>query len=321
MKDLGECNYFLGIQIVRDHQNRWIHLSQSAYINKVLATFQMEKAIGKSTPMELGTKKSITDYDGIATRTETTTYQSMIGSLMYAMTQTRPDLAYAVSFLSQFLQNPGPIHIKAAQRVLRYLKQTKNIGITYDGKQPGFCGYSDADYGEDIQTRKSRNGYVFYLYGGPISWKSARQKCVTLSSTESEYYGLSSAAREAAWLRLLLTELEYQGGDINPTTIKGDNQGSLALAENPEFHQRTKHVDIQYHYIRQEVENGCIALEFVPTRLMAADGYTKPLTGLKHEEFIRMLGLAEWKKENTKEMKADHRKRLKDLQSGNEGVC
>ena len=226
MKDLGECNYFLGIQIVRDRKNRQIHLSQSAYIDKVLATFQMEKAISKSTPMELGIKKSIADYNGIVTKTETTTYQSMIGSLMYAMTQSWPDLAYAVSFLSHFLQNPGPVHIKAAQRVLRYLKQTKNIGITYDGKQPGFYGYSDADYGEDIQTRKSRNGYVFYLYGGPISWKSARQKCVTLSSTESEYYGLSSAAREAAWLRLL-TELKYQSGDIKPTIIKGDNQGSL----------------------------------------------------------------------------------------------
>jgi hypothetical protein len=251
----------------------------------------MDEAVGHYTPMEDGAKKTLIDFKGTATREDTKLYQSMIGSLMYAMTQTRPDLAFPVSFLSQFLHNPGPTHIKAARRILRYLKQTLTLGITFDGEKPGFVGHSDADYAEDIQTRRSRNGYIFYLNGGPISWKSIRQKCVTLSSTEAEYYGLSSAAREAAWLRLLLSELRYQGNDIKPTKIFGDNQSSMALSENPEFHQRTKHVDVQYHYIRQEIGAKQVELEFLPTQLMIADGLTKPLSKTKHKRFIELLGM------------------------------
>ena len=142
-----------------------------------------------------------------------------------------------------------------------------------------------------------------------------RQKCVTLSSTEAEYYGLSSAAREAAWLRQLLKELNYQGKDIQPTKIFGDNQSSMALSENPEFHQRTKHVDVQYHYIRQEVGCERVALEFMPTHLMIADGLTKPLTRVKHKRFIELLGLEEFSLENGAPDKP------RTIQPTLEGVC
>jgi hypothetical protein len=174
------------------------------------------------------------------------------------------------------------------------LQGTRTLGITFDGNKPGFHGYTDADWVGNVETRQSTSGYVYFLYGGAISWKSTRQKAVTLSSTESEYYGLSNAAREAAWLRLLLKELNYEGGDVKPTLIYGDNQGSLALAENPEFHQRTKHVDIQYHYIRQQVEEGNVQLAYKKTADMVADGMTKPLNGPKHAIFTKMLGLEEW---------------------------
>ena len=150
MKDLGPCHYFLGIQIIRDRPNRRIHLIQGAYIDKMLATFQMENATGFSTPMEAGAKSLIKDFDGIASKTDVKLYQSMVGSVNYLMTQTRPDLGFAISFLSQFLQNPGPAHINAARRLLKYVKQTKNLGITYYGSKPGFTGHSDADYAEDI---------------------------------------------------------------------------------------------------------------------------------------------------------------------------
>jgi hypothetical protein len=213
---------------------------------------------------------------------------------MYAMTQTRPDIAFAVSLLSRFAHNPSQTHIKAAKRVIRYLKTTRTIGITYEGSKHGFYGYSDADWGGNIDTRQSTSGYVFFLFGGAISWRTTRQRVVALSSTESEYYGLTNAAREAKWLRSLLTELQYNGEDVLPTLIKGDNQGSLALSENPEHHQRTKHIDIQHHYIRNEVLNGNVALEYVPTANMAADGLTKPLSAQKHANFMDMLGMEEW---------------------------
>ena len=134
-----------------------------------------------------------------------------------------------------------------------YLGTTENLGITYKAvnsdKGIGLHAYSDSDYAGDIDTRKSTSGYVFYVGNGPISWKSARQHAVTLSSTEAEYYALTEAAKEAIWLQNLLTELNYKGDDIKPLTIHGDNTGSLALAENPEHHHRAKHIDIRAYFI------------------------------------------------------------------------
>ena len=129
------------------------------------------------------------------------------------------------------------------------------------------------------------------MAGSPTIWRSNRQKAVTLSSREAEYYALSSVAREAAWMRHFLTEIEYFGPDVEPILVNGDNQGSLALAENPQYHQKTKHIDIQYHYIRQELKAGHVILHYLPTDLMPADGLTKPLTKEKHSNFLRVLRL------------------------------
>jgi len=131
------------------------------------------------------------------------------------------------------------------------------------------------------------------MANSPVSWKTARQKAVTLSSTEAEYYALSEAAKEAKWHQLLLNELKCNESDVRPTLIHGDNTGALSLAENPEHHNRAKHIDIRQHYIRQEVENGSITLAYIPTDKMVADGLTKPLPGSKHQEFITQLGLGQ----------------------------
>ena len=129
------------------------------------------------------------------------------------------------------------------------------------------------------------------MANGPVSWKTARQHAVTLSSTEAEYYALTEAAKEAKWHQILLKELQYNGYDARPVTLYGDNTGSLSLAENPEHHGRAKHIDVRMHYIRQEVENGSVELAYVPTDEMAADGFTKPLPGAKHQAFIDQLGI------------------------------
>jgi hypothetical protein len=292
MKDVGPCKLFLGVQITRDRANRTIHLSQTAYIDKILEVFGMTNAAGKSSPMEPNALKILVKNPGTATPAEAHLYQSMVGSSMYTMTQTRPELAFSVSFLSRFSINPSQAHIGAAKRVLRYLKQTRTLGITIRGLAKGdFRGYSDADWAGHPETRSSTSGYVFFLYGAPITWKTSRQHTIALSSTESEYYGLTNAAKEAIWFQTLLTELKYQGTEYIPTHIYGDNQGSLALAENPEFHQRTKHIDIKYHFIRQQVEKGTIHLSYISTADMIADGMTKPLTAVKHAHFIQQLGL------------------------------
>ena len=294
MKDLGACNYFLGIRIIRDRKARTIHLVQDAYIQKILEAFQMENSKPYSSPMEVSSLSSLIPNPGTATASDIKNYQSALGSLMYAMTQTRPDLAFAISVLSRFSHNPSPEHWKAMQRVLRYLQGTKTLGITYKGtntKLLNLHGYSDADYAGDITTRKSTSGYIFFMANGPVSWKATRQTVVTLSSTESEYYGLTNASKEAKWLHTLLAELDYTETDAVSILIYGDNQASLAWSENPEHHQRSKHVDIQWHYIRQAVANLSVKLSYISTKEMIADGLTKPLTTARHHIFVEQLGL------------------------------
>ena len=236
-----------------------------------------------------------------------TLYQAMVGSLMFAMVETRPDIAFAVSIVSRHSQNPGQKHFKAVQHILRYLNGTKDLGITYGGDflNLEIVGYSDSDWAGEKLTRKSTSGFIFMLNGGPVSWASKRQSVVALSSTEAEYIALTQAAKEATWFRLLLTELRltvpngqiteihiYQGGELkNQIKLKGDNQSAIALANNPVFHDRSKHIDIIHHYIRDEVLAGRINLSYIPITDMVADGLTKPLGKIKFARFIGQMGM------------------------------
>ena len=252
----------------------------------------------------------------------------MIGSIMFSMVETRPDIAFATSVVSRFAKNPSHQHTEAVKTILRYLKGSRDRGITFGGEKE-LCieGYSDSDWAGDKESRKSTSGYIFMLNGGPVSWCSKRQATVALSSTEAEYRALTLAAGEATWLRLLLTELglllpDQQHAEIrisNSNTsgkaikadqnialrgkeeefdpcsdkgsipLKGDNQRSIALAHNPVFHARTKHIGIQHHYIRDEVAEGSIELTYVPTDKMVADGLTKPLTHVKFHGFLEQM--------------------------------
>ena len=244
----------------------------------------------------------------------------MTGSIMFSMVETRPDIAFATSLVSRFAKNPSHQHTEAVKTILKYLKGSKHRGITYGGDEElKIEGYSDSDWAGDKDSRKSTSGFIFMLNGGPISWCSKRQLTVALSSTEAEYIALTLAAKEATWLRLLLTELgvleadqqhaeikvsnknscvqainrdlnSLKPSDGDPTvSLKGDNQGSLALAHNPVFHARTKHIDIQHHYIRDEVEAKRIELTYVPTGEMIADGLTKALTHAKFHTFVEQM--------------------------------
>jgi hypothetical protein len=294
IEDLGPCEQFLGIRVIRDRQARTIHLVQDQYIEKVLKAFQMENSKPMSTPIAAGLVPLLVLSTLEASTSDIREYQSAIGSLMYALTQTRPDLAYAVSKLSRYSHNPGENHWKAVRHVFKYLSGTRTLGITYKctgSERLDFHGYSDSDHGSCVDTRQSTSGYVFFMAGGPVSWKSSRQHSVTLSSTESEYYGLTNAAKEASWLRLLLSDLGYSQSDILPTQLYGDNIPSLQLAENPEHHQRSKHIDIQWHFIRNEVRDKKVALSYVSTENMAADGLTKILGTIAHSRFVKLLGM------------------------------
>ena len=222
-------------------------------------------------------------------------YQAVIGGLMFAMICTRPDIAYAINTLAQFASNPLPVHSQALKRVLRYLRGTIDRRITYTGTdasdtQPELTGYSDASWGGSAGSR-SVTGYAFMLSGGVISWQSARQKTVALSTVEAEYMATAAAVKEAIWWRSFFSGLGHD--KTRPTVLHSDSQGSIALAHNPDHHARTKHIDIRYHFIRQHVADKTIALTFVGTQDMAADIFTKPLEYVAYERGARMLGLSE----------------------------
>ena len=289
MTDCGELHHFLGIQITRDRANRTISLSQSQLANQILSRFCMTECKPVATPLDPSIQLKIADKD--ASPVDQTLFQQIIGSLMYLMIGTRPDIAAAVSIISQFASNPTTLHHQAAKRILRYLKGTINLKLNYGDKdtKPMLIGYSDANWGNDINTRRSTTGYIFYLSGGAISWSSKRQATVALSSTEAEYMALSQTTREAIWLRTLLAELNYP--QEGATTLFEDNQSAIALAKNPVHHARSKHIDIQHHYIREKIESKEIDINYMPTDAMIADALTKPLARPKFSKFVAEMGL------------------------------
>ena len=186
---------------------------------------------------------------------------------------------YKARLVARFSSKPNRSHWVAAKRVLRYLKGTMNYGLLYSGDSD-VLAYSDADWVGDVDDRKSTSGYMFQIAGGPVSWKSRKQDTVALSTAEAEYVALSSAAQECIWLQRLLCELGKPLG--GPTVILEDNQSSIAMARNPQFHGRAKHIDIKHHFVRERVSDGSIELKYCPTNEMVADILTK---GLAHQQF------------------------------------
>lgn len=298
IEELGDAEYFLGVRIVRDRVNRKLYLCQDAYIDKILERYGMTNCKPVDTPMASGALAIMVPFDGTASKKEIEEYGSIVGSLNYLACQTRCDIAFTVSVLSRFLTNPSPAHLKAGKRVLQYLKGTKYLSIVYGGDVDNhdlmkLQGYFDSDFAGDLHQRKSHSGSVFKLAGGVVSAVSKRQSIVAQSSTEAEYYSGAKAAQESEYLRQVLKELGYKGMETKCVELTGDNQGALSLAENPEFHQRTKHIAIRYHYLRDRVAKGRIELFYVPTDEMVADGLTKPLASTKHTRFVELLNLQE----------------------------
>lgn len=218
-------------------------------------------------------------------------YRNTVGCFMYLMVGTRPDLAAAVGVLNQFASDPCRTHWQALKRVFRYIQGTRTHGITFQAaSEPKLQGFSGADWAGDIASRKSTSGYVFVMNGGCISWKSKQQRTVALSSTEAEYMALSEALQEAIWLKVFLCELGEMSQD-EAVTIFEDNQGAIALAKNPEFHKRTKHIDIRYHFVREKVEDGQVDLNYCPTQEMLADIMTKPIAASQFGALRTKLGI------------------------------
>jgi hypothetical protein len=292
-KDLGEPRKIIGIEITRDRDAGTITLSQHHYIETLLAKYGLTDAKPLATPMDPNiTLRKVPADAPPAPADLRGQYQSMIGRLMYAAICTRPDIAYTVTALSQYSSNPGPEHWSACKRVLRYLSGTRNYGLVYGNTHDvgiHSTGYSDADYAANPDDRKSISGYAFMLGGATYAWSSKKQTTVATSSTEAEYTALAHATRFAVWSRYLLEEMGHS--QESPTVIYEDNQAALALARDPQYHARSKHFDIQNHFIREKIENGIVEPVYCGTEDQIADILTKPLAKPKHEKFARALGL------------------------------
>jgi transposase InsO family protein len=295
MTDMGEVQWLLGLEVQHDKERKLFKLSQRKYIESVLERFGMADSKPVKTPMEQSVRLTADMSPGDDRERATMAavpYRSAVGSLMYAMVATRPDIAAAVGAVSRFAENPGHQHWLAVKRIMRYLRGTSDWALHVGGTGAGgvtLQGYSDADWAGDLDTRRSTTGYVFTLGSGSIAWASKRQATVAQSTTEAEYMAVSSAAREAMWLRQLMTDLRMPVQ--LPITLYSDNQGGIALTKNPVLHQRTKHVDIKHHYIRELVEAGTVNLAYVSTADMVADVLTKALPREKHEQCCRGLGV------------------------------
>jgi hypothetical protein len=288
MKDLGLLHYFLGLEIWQ--RSDGIFLSQGKYTVDILRKFGMDKSKPMATPMEMNLKKlreSTSDSDLV----DPTMYRQLIGSLMY-LVNSRPDICFAVNTLSQFMVEPRQAQWVAAKHVLRYLQGTVNYGLRYTSNDSvGLHGYTDSDWAGSAVDRKSTSGCCFSLGSAMISWMSRKQTSVALSTAEAEYIAANMASREAVWLRKLLSGLFDQM--LDPTVIYCDNQSCLRLSENPVFHDKSKHIEIKYFYIRDLVRDGAVKLQYVSTDEQVADILTKPLSRMKFVYFREKLGVVE----------------------------
>ncbi|MFN0318528.1 MAG: reverse transcriptase domain-containing protein [Burkholderiales bacterium] len=290
MVDKGELQWCLGMEVKRTEDRTT--LTQTAYIDKVLERFSMSNAKPAPTPFASGTELTkdqcpSTGEDRAAMRD--IPYSVAVGSLMHLVSGTRPDIAFQVSQLARFMTNPGRAHWEAAKHLLRYLKGTRELGITFTRTKPTLTlhGYVDASWANDADERKSTTGYVMFMANGPVSWKSRRQKITAASTAEAEYIAASEATREIVAWRQLLQEIGMSLNDA--TVLHEDNQPCIHLANNPVTSARTKHIDIRHHIVRERVENGEIMLKYIPTAQQLADMLTKSVPGtllLQHRPII-----------------------------------
>lgn len=290
MKDLGDAKKILGMEITRDRDNRELTVSQEGYLWKVLGKFSMDQCKEVSTPLGAHfALKAATDKELLAQEEimKKIPYQNAVGSIMYAMVGTRPDLAYVVGVISRFMSRPIKEHWQAVKWALRYIKSSVDTRLSFKSKGDFVVrGYCDSDYGGDRDHAKSTTGMVFTAGGNPVSWRSSLQKVVALSTTEAEYIALSEAVKEGVWLKRFAEELGFPQDSVE---IYCDSQSAIALSKNAVFHERTKHMATKFHFIRDLIKVGEVQVLKIATANNPADIFTKVLSVYKMKEALKML--------------------------------
>ncbi|KAJ9561626.1 hypothetical protein OSB04_006786 [Centaurea solstitialis] len=283
MSMMGELNFFLGIQVKQNPDG--IFINQSKYIKDMLKKFNMTDCSPIKTPMPTG---NLLGPDLAGKPVDQKIYRSMIGSLLY-LTATRPDIMFATCFCARFQANPKESHLAAVKRIFRYLKGTPELGLWYP-KDSSFelISFTDSDYGGCKLDRKSTSGSCQFLGDKLVSWTSKKQNCVSTSTAEAEYVAAASCCSQVLWMKTQLLDYGYK---LKRVPIYCDSESAIAITSNPVQHSKTKHIDIRYHFIKDNVEKGNIEMFFVQTDYQLADLFTKPLDEKRFNFLVSKLGM------------------------------
>jgi len=292
-RDLGEISYFLGVNILRNPEGN-IQINQRRYIQELLDRYGLQECRTAYIPMEPG--NLLSSKDSPTTNEEkqemkSIPYRELIGSLNYISQCTRPDIAFAVSKLAQFSSNPGRKHWNEAKRTLRYLGTTMDHNLTYDSNDTKVSIWSDADWAGNPDDRHSYSGNIIMLGKNVTDWKASKQKCIATSTMEAEYIAMSSAAKEAKWLKMFLEELRLNEWMKTPYQLHCDNRSAIDFSKNRIERNKTKHIDIAFHNVRENIDNGTLNINYIPSSLNVADILTKAMTRIRLEEHIKGLNL------------------------------
>jgi hypothetical protein len=283
IKELGRLKYFLGIEVA--HSKQGIFISQHKYVYDLLQETGMLGCKPVDTPIEFN--HGLCDASDNPT-IDVSAYQRLVGKLIY-LVHTRPDIAFAVSVVSRFMHNPKEMHLKAVHRILQYLKSKPGRGVLFKkGESLTLEAYTDADYAGSLDDRRSTSGYCTFLGGNLVTWRSKKQNVVARSSAESEFRSMAMGVCELLWLKIILDDLKIKW--TGPMKLYCDNKSAISIAHNPVQHDRTKHIEVDRHFIKEKLDNGLICTPFISSKDQLADILTKGLPSVVFQNIVGKLG-------------------------------